>query len=83
MRKRKPKEKANDDEEIASLAISQDARTLISGSWDETLKCWDIATGNCLQTLRSIRPYEGMIIDGAANLTEAQIATLKALGANA
>ena len=36
----------------------------------------------CLQTLRSIRPYEGMIIDGVANLTEAQIGTLKALGAN-
>ncbi|WP_339383138.1 hypothetical protein [Phormidium tenue] len=45
MRKRKPKEKANDDEEIASLAISQDARTLISGSWYETLKCWNITTG--------------------------------------
>jgi hypothetical protein len=33
--------------------------------------------------LCEIRPYEGMIIDGVANLTEAQFSTLKALGANA
>ena len=38
-------------------------------------------TGNSLQTLRSIRSYEGVIMDGARNLTEAEIGTLKALGA--
>lgn len=30
----------------------------------------------------SARPYEGMNIEGAANLTEAEIGTLKALGAD-
>jgi WD40 repeat protein len=66
---------------VASLALSQDAKTLISGSWDETIKCWDIPTGQCLQTLRSLLPYKGMIIDDVIDLTEAEITSLKALGA--
>ena len=66
---------------VASLAISQDAKTLISGSWDETMKIWDIATGKCWQTLRSLSPYKGMIIHEVTGLTQAEIDTLKALGA--
>ena len=66
---------------VASLALSQDAKILISGSWDETIRCWDIPTGQCLQTLRSLLPYKGMIIDDVINLTEAEIVSLKALGA--
>ena len=66
---------------VASLALSQDAKMLISGSWDETIRCWDIATGECWQTLRSLLPYKGMIIDDVINLTEAEIISLKALGA--
>jgi WD40 repeat protein len=69
------------DHWVASLAISQDAKTLISGSWDETIKCWDIATGQCLQTLRSLSPYRDMIINDVRGLTQAEIDTLKALGA--
>jgi WD40 repeat protein len=53
----------------------------ISGSWDETIKLWDVQTGECLKTLRSDRPYEGMNITGVTGITEAQISTLKALGA--
>lgn len=34
-----------------------------------------------LKTLRADRPYEGMNITGVTGITEAQIATLKALGA--
>lgn len=66
---------------VSSLEISQDTKTLISSSWDETIRCWDIATGKCLQTLRNMRQYEGMVIDKAVNLTEAELETLKALGA--
>ncbi|MBD2178462.1 NACHT domain-containing protein [Pseudanabaena sp. FACHB-1998] len=66
---------------VVSLALSQDATTLISGSWDETIKCWDITTGKCLQTLRSLLPYKGMIINDVTGLTQAEIGTLKALGA--
>jgi WD40 repeat protein len=66
---------------VSSLALSQDAKTLISGSWDETIRCWDIPTGQCLQTLRSLLPYKGMIIDDVIDLTEAEIVSLKSLGA--
>ncbi|NUN66390.1 NACHT domain-containing protein [Pseudanabaena biceps] len=68
---------------VASLALSQDVKTLISGSWDETIRCWDIATGKCLQTLRSLSPYKGMIINDVTGLTQAEIDTLKVLGASA
>jgi WD40 repeat protein len=66
---------------VWSLSLSPDERTLFSGSWDETIKYWDIANSECLQTLRPSRPYEGMMIDGVRGLTEAEISTLKALGA--
>ncbi|OIP75311.1 MAG: hypothetical protein AUK48_07850 [Oscillatoriales cyanobacterium CG2_30_44_21] len=69
------------DHWVASLALSEDAKTLISSSWDETIKCWDIATGQCLQTLRSRLAYKGMVIKDATGLTQAEIDTLKALGA--
>jgi WD40 repeat protein len=53
---------------------------LASGSQDETVKLWDAKTGKCLKTLRADRLYEGMNITGAIGLTEAQKATLRALG---
>ncbi|MDF5711913.1 MAG: NB-ARC domain-containing protein [Nostoc sp. S4] len=66
---------------VWSLILSPDAQTLISGSWDETINLWDITTVQCRQTLRPARPYEGMIINRVAGLTQAEVATLKALGA--
>lgn len=59
----------------------QEARLLLSAGQDETIKYWSTATGECLQTLQSPRPYEGMIFTGATGLTAAQRATLQALGA--
>ncbi|ODH02904.1 hypothetical protein A4S05_21835 [Nostoc sp. KVJ20] len=53
---------------------------LASSSTDETIRVWDIAR-NCWQILRSDRPYEGMNITGITGITEAQKATLTALGA--
>ncbi|MBD2532019.1 hypothetical protein H6G97_21495 [Nostoc flagelliforme FACHB-838] len=66
---------------VWSLNLSHDAQTLLSGSWDETINCWDITTGQCRQTFRPVRPYEGMIITEVIGLTEAEVGTLKALGA--
>lgn len=54
---------------------------LASGSFDETIRLWDVDSGECLRVLKNDRLYEGMNIFGATGLTEAQHATLGALGA--
>lgn len=52
----------------------------VSDSWNETIKFWDVQSGNCFKTLDN-RPYAGMNITGIKGLTLSEIATLKALGA--
>ncbi|WP_404790693.1 NB-ARC domain-containing protein [Altericista sp. CCNU0014] len=64
----------------ASLPSGID-RVVLSGSDDRTIKLWDVATGRCMKTLMGDRLYEGMNIQGAIGLTNAQKSTLRALGA--
>jgi WD40 repeat protein len=59
----------------------EDSPMLASASSDETIKLWDVKTGKCIKTLRAARPYESMNITGVTGLTEAQKASLTALGA--
>ncbi|MCQ3973977.1 MAG: hypothetical protein DPW09_11070 [Anaerolineae bacterium] len=66
---------------VRSVAFSPDGNTLVSGSSDGTIKVWDVQMGECLKTLRPDRPYERMNITGVTGLSEAQKASLKALGA--
>jgi predicted NACHT family NTPase len=66
---------------IPSVAFNPDGQTVASGSGDGTIKRWDAKTGECIKTFISERPYEGMNIIGVKGLTEAEKATLKALGA--
>lgn len=74
---------------VTCVALSSPCKTkgaiqqpmLASCSLDETIRLWDVESGNCLQVLRPQRLYEGMNITGVTGLTEAQKATLKALGA--
>jgi WD40 repeat protein len=65
---------------VRSVSFSPNGLVLASGSQDETVKLWDAKTGECFKTLRADRLYEGMNITGAIGLTEAQKATLRALG---
>ncbi|NJM65590.1 MAG: AAA family ATPase [Acaryochloris sp. RU_4_1] len=66
---------------VWSVGFHPEGETVISGSQDESLKLWDVTTGQCLQTLSADRPYEGMNITGVTGITDAQKATLIALGA--
>lgn len=66
---------------IRGIAFSPNGQMLATGSRDETIKLWDAGTGECLKTLKIARPYEDMNIAGVTGLSEATIATLKALGA--
>jgi WD40 repeat protein len=68
-------------ERIWSVVFSADGETLASSSEDGTIMLWHTETGELKKTLRSPRLCEGMDITGAVNLTEAQIKTLKTLGA--
>jgi WD40 repeat protein len=69
------------DNWVWSVAFSPDGHSIASASQDETIKLWDAKTGDCLKTLPVPKPYEGMNITGVTGLTDAQKATLKALGA--
>ena len=66
---------------IWSVAFSPNGRIIASGSGDGTVKLWDVSTGECLKSIHPDRPYERMNITGVTGLTEAQKASLKALGA--
>jgi WD40 repeat protein len=66
---------------ITSLAFSSEGKSLASSSEDGTIKLWDTETASCKATLRTPLLYEGMNITGVKGLTEAELTTLKALGA--
>ncbi|BDI18848.1 hypothetical protein ANSO36C_46500 [Nostoc cf. commune SO-36] len=66
---------------VWSLAFSPHDQTLASSSQDDTIRIWDVETGECLKILRNDRPYQGMNTTGITGITEAQKASLKALGA--
>jgi WD40 repeat protein/transcriptional regulator with XRE-family HTH domain len=66
---------------VQSLSVSPDGRRLASCGDDNTIQVWDLQSGEQLQTLRRDRPYERINITGIRGVTEAQKATLRALGA--
>lgn len=58
-----------------------DSDRLISGSFDETIRFWNPQTAEEMGIFRTPRPYDRLNISGVTGLTQAQRATLKALGA--
>lgn len=67
---------------VRSIEMTSDGETLMSGGADETLRFWNVETGECVRALQLNLPYAGMNIAGATGLTGAQRTALAALGAN-
>ncbi len=42
---------------VAAVAITRDGRFAVSGSWDNTLRLWNLATGKCLQVFKGHTNY--------------------------
>ncbi len=36
---------------VNTVTITPDSTKIVSGSWDYTIKIWNLATGECLRTL--------------------------------
>ncbi len=66
---------------VQSLKVSPDGQRLASCGDDGALNIWNMESGEHLRTVRRDRPYERMDISGVQGLTEAQKASLRALGA--
>jgi WD40 repeat protein len=66
---------------VQALKVSPDGSTLASCGDDGAIHIWELESGEHLHTLRRDRPYERLTITGIRGLTEAEIATLRALGA--
>jgi WD40 repeat protein len=66
---------------VQRLQVSPNGNWLASCGDDGATHIWDLEGGDLLRTLRRDRPYERLDISGAKGLTQAQRASLYALGA--
>ena len=69
------------DGPVRSVAFNPEGHMLASSGDDETIKLWDVHTSICIKTILTDRPYERTNITDVTGLSDAQITTLKKLGA--
>lgn len=65
---------------VSAVVFRATDDTLFS-SGDQSIRRWDSQTGDRLEVLPLVKPYEGVKISGVNGLTQAQIVNLKTLGA--
>ena len=63
------------------LQFSPDNKILASCAVDETIRLWNVHTGQCIATLQVRDPYEGMNIENTTGLTPSTKRALQQLGA--
>jgi WD40 repeat protein len=66
---------------VRSLKVSPDGSLLASCGDDGVIALCDMNSGKVLRRLRRDRPYERLTITGIQGLTQAQLASFRALGA--
>ena len=66
---------------VQLLRVSPDGKMLGSCGDDGAINVWDLESARHLRTLRRDRPYERLDITGIRGVTQAQKASLRALGA--
>jgi WD40 repeat protein len=66
---------------VKAVAFHAEGEIVASGGADGTILLWAVQQGHCLATLRVPGPYAGMNIAGVTGISEAQRASLLALGA--
>ncbi|MEM7030421.1 MAG: BTAD domain-containing putative transcriptional regulator [Chloroflexota bacterium] len=66
---------------VTNVDINSTSRIVASSSGHQTIRLWDIDSGQCIQTLKLPGLYEGLNITGITGISDAQKETMKALGA--
>ncbi|MEM7134386.1 MAG: BTAD domain-containing putative transcriptional regulator [Chloroflexota bacterium] len=69
------------DDMVRILAFSPDGTFIATGSSGRIIRLWDVQTGHCIRELQAPGPYAGTNISGVTGISEAQRASLLALGA--
>ena len=63
------------------MAFHPQTLEVFSAAQEGTIKRWNVATGQCIQTFQEDKPYDQMNIEGVTGLTDAQKSSLVTLGA--